>query len=91
MKKRVENILLGNSKNKIQELEKLEKDDLKSLFEISINIIDKLKSILELNEVKSIDDLIKEVERIKTPMSSSDMNKKLDELQETLRKINSSL
>ena len=31
MKKRVENILLGNSKNKIQELEKLEKDDLKSL------------------------------------------------------------
>ena len=91
MKKRVENILLGNSKNKLQELEKLEKDDLKILFEISINIIDELKSILELNEVKSIDDLIKEVERIKTPMSSSDMNKKLDELQETLRKINSSL
>ena len=91
MKKRVENILLGNSKNKLQELEKLDKDDLKILFEISINIIDELKSILELNEVKSIDDLIKEVERIKTPMSSSDMNKKLDELQETLRKINSSL
>lgn len=91
MKKRVENILLGNSKNKLQELEKLEKDDLKILFEISINIIDELKSILELNEVKSIDDLIKEVERIKAPSLNTDMNKKLDELQETLRKINSSL
>lgn len=95
MKKEVEKILLGDSKDKLQELKTLDKNGvpvLNILFEISMDFINNLKSILELNNAKSIEEITKEVRRIKTPVQSNDdMNKKLDELQEILTKINNSL
>lgn len=96
MRKQIESILLGDSKDKLQELMALDKNGvpvLKYLFEISMDFIDNLKSTLELNNTESVEELIKEVKKIKSPISSSssEMNKVLDELQERVRKIKNSI
>ena len=96
MRKKIESILFGDSKDKLQELMTLDKNGvpvLKHLFEISMDFIDNLKSTLELSNAGSVEELINEVKKIKSPIpsSSSEMNKVLDELQERVRKIKNSI
>ena len=101
---KVLDLLIGEKKDKIQQLEKLEKSGV-SVLKVIINHYNQLSEALleidsilggELENIKSPEDLESIIERVKevknpTPISNSDMSKKLDELQETLRRINNSL
>ena len=101
---KVLDLLIGEKKDKIQQLEKLGKSGV-SVLKVIINHYNQLSEALleidsilggELENIKSPEDLESIIERVKevknpTPISNSDMSKKLDELQETLRRINSSL
>ena len=93
--KNIEEILNGDSKNKLQELKSLEKEGvpvLKLLLDKYTELLTDLCTLLGLESGSGIEEIKKEVRKIKSPIPScSEVNKELDKLQETLRKINSSL
>jgi len=91
----------GDSTSKLKKLSALEKSGfpvLKLLLDNYIDLFNKLSEIgnlldIDIKTPEDIEEVVNKVKKIKSPVPSSpdEMTRKLNELQETLRRINSSL